>query len=365
MLEERARRAAEGIRRAVATAEIAHTSELDALERFDGYRRRKLRNQRIGAGIVAVGLTVFAVLFAVRALGPNGRSHPTRPGLPGGLILYGEWNSERQQAHWFTVHPDGGGVVDLGVVTTCADWFPDGRKILITNDAVFGPGSPLRPAVINPDGTGRRPLDAAKDPDLNLGCGDVSPSGSRIMLEGFGKPGVQGIYSVRTSDGGGLVRLTHGHDVVPRYSPDGARVIFLRTKAGVTPNGAGALFVANADGTDAHRIVPWGFAFLYYDWSPDGRWIAFERPYGQLYIVHPDGSGLHRVPVELPTGAGAINPSWSPDGTWIAFSLERNGKAGIYVVRPDGTGLKEVVHVPGAELNAPDWGRATDRSSPG
>ncbi len=351
MFEDRARRAAEGVRRAVSASERG----VDPLERFDRYRHTKRRNQRIRAGVLALGLAVAAVVFAVRSFGSNQRTRPaTSP--PVGLILYGEWNANLQQARWLTVRSDGSGVMNLGVVATCADWFPDARRILITDDAAVAAGQPLRPAVVNPDGTGRRALGAATDPHLNLGCGDVSPDASRIVLEGFGRRGMQGIYSVRASDGGGLVRLTHSHDGYPRYSPDGGQVVFLRTKAGVTPSGAGALFVANADGTGARRIVPWGFAFLFYDWSPDGRWIAFERPYGKLYLVHPDGTGVHQIPLRLPPGTGAANPSWSPDGHWIAFALRRAGRSEIYAVHADGTGLQKVVGPPGVEAQAPDWG---------
>ena len=110
-----------------------------------------------------------------------------------------------------------------------------------------------------------------------------------------------------------------------------------------------------AEGADPVRITPWGYAFADHAWSPDGSWIVFQRPHGQLYLVHPDGSGLHRVPLQLQPGTGALNPSWSPDARWIVFSLQRSDKAEIYMVRPDGTGMRKVTGAPGAQEQTPDW----------
>jgi Tol biopolymer transport system component len=356
-LDDRARHAADGIHRAVGARDTMVPD--DALERFHRFRARKQRNQRIGAGLLAAGLTVAAIVFLGQVFSPLERQAPVAPKDPGGLILYGDWDAKVQRADWFTVRPNGSEIHDLHVAATCAVWFPDGSKILITNDAAVGRGTPLRPAVVDPDGSNLRPLDATRNPDLNLGCGDVSPDGTRIALEGFGQSGhpeLNGIYSVRTSDGGGLIRLLKGPVSPPRYSPDGTRLSFFDTKEGVSPTGSGALFVMGADGADPVRITPWGYAFGDHAWSPDGTWIVFQRPYGQLYLVHPDGSALHRVPLQLPPGTGALNPSWSPDGTWIVFSLQRSDSAEIHMVRPDGTGLRKVTGAPGAQAQTPDWG---------
>jgi Tol biopolymer transport system component len=355
-LDDRARRAADAIHRAVQAGDpFAHE---DVLERLHRFRARKERNQRIGVGLLVAALTVGAIVFLGRVFLPLERQTPAAPKAPGGFILYGDWDSAEHLANWFTVRPDGSQVRDLHRAATCAVWFPDGSKILITNDVAIGAGTPLRPAVLDPDGSNLRPLDAARNPDLNLGCGDVSPDGARIALEGFGHnghPELDGIYSVRASDGGGLIRLLRGPVSPPRYSPDGTRLSFFETKQGVSPIGSGALFVMGADGSHPARITPWGFAFEDHAWSPDGDWILFQRPYGQLYLVHPDGSALHPVPLQLPPGTGALNPSWSPDGTWIVFALHRAEAAEIYMVRPDGSGLRKVTGAPGAEEQTPDW----------
>lgn len=355
-LDSRGRRAGRDFRDAI--DEMA-APEGGSVERFERFRGRKRRNQRIGAGIVAVAVAVGATVFLVQVFGTVGPKTPAAPVVPDGRILYGGWDAKAQRADWFTVRPDGSGPRDLGVSATCARWFPDASRILITNDAAFGPGSPLRPAVVDADGSNLRPLDATQDPDLNLGCGDVSPDGVWIALEGFGRDGhpeLDGIYAVRASDGGGLVRLRRGSVAPPRYSPDGSRLAFFDTREGVSPSGSGALFVMGADGADATRITPWGSAFDDHAWSPDGRWIVFQRPYGQLYLVRPDGSELHRVPLELPPGTGALNPSWSPDGRWIVFSLQRDERAEISMVRPDGTGLRTLTGAPGTQQKSPDWG---------
>jgi Tol biopolymer transport system component len=355
-LDERARRAADDIVRAMDDPSAATPFTGDPFERFERTVTRRTRNQRVAAVVVASGLAVLAVIFVARTFSTD-RSTPAAP-LPSGPILYGEWDQRQQLAHWYTVKPDGSERRDLHLDASCAAWFPDGTKILISNDAARGQGSPLRPAVIEPDGSGLRPLDGTHTSDLELGCGDVSPDGTRIVVEGFNEQdrSDDGIYSIRASDGGGLRRLTTGLDGVPQYSPDGSRVVFLRTKAGVLPDGAGALFVVGADGTGADRITPWGAAFLGQAWSPDGRWIAFQRPYGRLFLVHPDGSDLHEVPLGLPSGSGARQPSWSPDGAWIVFSLTQGGDADLYAVRPDGTELTRLTESAGSQDSSPDWG---------
>ena len=355
-LDARGRRAGDDFRREV---DQLGSSEPDrrSFARFERIRARKVRNRRVGAGLLAGAVTVATILLLGKVFAPVGRE-PAAPSVPGGLILYANAGSEGL-ADWFTVRPDGTATRDLDIEATCAVWFPDGRRILISDDVAARAGAPLRPAVVEADGSNRRPLEATRNPDLNLGCGDVSPDGTRIALEGFGQDGhpeLDGIYSVRASDGGGLTQLLQGPVAPPWYSPDGTRLSFFGTKDGVSPTGSGALFVMGADGSDPVRITPWGYAFDDHAWSPDGTWIVFQRPYGRLYLVRPDGSGLHRVPLELGSGEGALEPSWSPDGGWIVFSLQRSDRGQIFMVRPDGTGLRKVTGAPGVQAERPDWG---------
>jgi len=99
--------------------------------------------------------------------------------------------------------------------------------------------------------------------------------------------------------------------------------------------------------------VPFAFNFTInaLSWSPDGKVAAFS------YSDHPNGT-----PTKLWLFDAAANtwtslaefayidpPFWSPDGAWIAF-LIRDGLGGedVYVIHPDGSGLKKV----GADLPA-------------
>jgi Tol biopolymer transport system component len=333
--------------------------ERHSFEHFDRYLRRRDWNERLTTVIVAAVIAIAAITLVSRALGDAGVRVPAVPPAQGGLILFGERNPNGGRAHWFTMRPDGSDLTDLHVTATCATWLPDGSKILITNDAAVGPGSPLRPAVINPDGSGLQPLDGTRNPNLNLGCGDVSPDGARITLEGFGGAGhhdLNGIYSIRASDGGGLVRLIKGPVEPPSISPDGSRISFKRVQGSLNPSASGALFVTNSDGSGPVRITPPGYVSDVPAWSPDGRWIVFQRPYGQLFIVHPSGTDLQQVPLTLPPGSWAQHPTWSPDGSMIVFSVLAGDRSGVYVVRMDGTGLHEVRAI--SNPQTPDWGRA-------
>ena len=52
--------------------------------------------------------------------------------------------------------------------------------------------------------------------------------------------------------------------------------------------------------------------------------------------MNADGSGQRRL-------VGGLSPAWAPDGSLIAFS----GRAGLSVIRPDGTGLRVLAHTEG------------------
>jgi Tol biopolymer transport system component len=74
-------------------------------------------------------------------------------------------------------------------------------------------------------------------------------------------------------------------------------------------------------------------------WSPDGTTIAFARQYRgpqAVYLVRPDGSGLRRLTM-------GRSPSWSPDGKSIAYSLGNS----VYAINDDGAGRRLVVRALG------------------
>src|SRR5437762_5985562 len=65
-------------------------------------------------------------------------------------------------------------------------------------------------------------------------------------------------------------------------------------------------------------------------WSPDGKLLAvtLSREGGsQIFLINPDGSGVRRL-----TSSSAIDtePRFSPDGQWIYFTSDRGGSPQVY-----------------------------------
>jgi Tol biopolymer transport system component len=303
----------------------------------------------------AFALALTACGTAGAAASPNlssGSRAAEQAGSVNGRIAYGQWNPQIEAYNVFTIRPDGTGVRNLRVNTDVLAWSPDGSKILIT-DLTTGQSS-LRPATINPDGSGFKRLDGTPNPKLDLGCAAWSPDGTRIACEGFSDnhPQLDGLYTLRASDGGGLVRVTRHHDIPGDYSPDGTKIVFGRQDA---------VFVVNTDGGGLRRITPKGFANgdgPSGSWSPNGRWILVGHQ-GHLFKVHPDGTALRRIPLaDGPGRSFAFSPEWSPDGTRIVFSMAWKAtgyQMDIFTARTDGTGLVQVTNTPGND-NVADWG---------
>jgi dipeptidyl aminopeptidase/acylaminoacyl peptidase len=100
------------------------------------------------------------------------------------------------------------------------------------------------------------------------------------------------------SDGTGLTQLTHlGHVEKPKWSPDGQRVLFVRTYP--ASHGRSELWAAGADGSGTHRLLS-ARDVVAADWSPDGTRLAVVRratkPRAlQLWIGASGGRGLAAV----------------------------------------------------------------------
>ena len=69
--DTRARRAAQGIHRAVEAMEMSSTKTPRRLTRFDQYRERKSRNKRIAALAVGIAVPLVLLIVAVLVLGPD------------------------------------------------------------------------------------------------------------------------------------------------------------------------------------------------------------------------------------------------------------------------------------------------------
>jgi TolB protein len=354
-IDVRARRAAREFRTRV--SQLGPHVGVD-LERFEEIRHRRRRNERYRAIVVAAIVSAVVAFTIVRIL-PLKSSTPIGrgPSVQNGQIVFGRSAVGLDtQRSLFTISPDGSGERRLPIsYTDCGQWSPDGSRLFVTSSEY--PGAPLRPAVVNSDGRGFELFDTSAPSSLNLGCGDWSPDGTRLVLEGFGDvSAVDGIYSLSATDGSGLMQLTHGHDIVPQYAPDGSKIVFERASPSSGLHaGAAALFVVGSDGSGLRRITPWGSALSSGSWSTNGR-IVFSGPDDTLRLVDPDGSDLTRIRVDL--GGRPFQPRWSPDGTTIVFGLKVGGQTDLYSVRPDGTDLAQLTHTPDADEWWPDWGVA-------
>ncbi len=83
--------------------------------------------------------------------------------------------------------------------------------------------------------------------------------------------------------------------------------------------------------------------------SEDGTRLAVVDGSGSLIVLNVDSGESKR----LAQDAGIAHPLWSPDGQWIAFVVMNpgGGPVKLYIIRPDGTGRREVgVNANGRDL---------------
>jgi Tol biopolymer transport system component len=305
-----------------------------------------MRKLIVFALLVAGVATVLAIPATAKPRGTNGK------------IVVNADNSVTGQEQVYTVDPDGSDLQLLANDAEAGPWSPDGTKI-----SIFG-------GYLNFDTGAYTDLGLPFDlyPDLALFCGLWSPDGARLACEGFGQtdPSLNGIYSLRSSDGGDLQRVTSAQfdDCPGDYSPNGKRLLVSN----------GALSVVHSDGSGLQQITPPGMFsdFCSGNWSPQGNEIVFSAHVpdfnyrSSIWVVHSDGSGLQQIPVpgcgglrSEPASIGCQQPRWSPDGQKIVFGrhlLIPDDHFDLYTVNADGSGLFQVTNTPDLDEFNGDWG---------
>ncbi len=165
-------------------------------------------------------------------------------------------------------------------------------------------------ATINPDGTGQTIITGTNTQSTNDSEPSYSPDGAKIIFVRGG------IYRIN-ADGSGITQLTTGSDTYPSYSPDGESIVFVRNQS---------IFKMNADGSNQTRLTN-QTGDNHPAFSPNGSKIAFTRA-NTIHTMNADGTNQTQL-----ITAGSIMPSYSPDGRNIVYL----GGGGVSVMNADGT----------------------------
>src|SRR5690348_4482477 len=115
----------------------------------------------------------------------------------------------------------------------------------------------------------------------------------------------------------------------PSFSPDGGRVAFISDLSGVPQ-----LWVVDAGGGWPERVTSFADQVVGAQWSPTEDLIAIDVAPGgglnqQIYVVRPDGTGLRRL-----TAGGAENnrlQRWSRDGRTLYVASNRDDPSSFHV----------------------------------
>ena len=197
--------------------------------------------------------------------------------------------------------------------------------------------------IANADGTGARIVAECKPGECEREFPAWSPDGKYLATHtALGKPAADGpppefaigIIDVATQ----RVRFILRHpsrqfqEQLPRWSPDGRKLVFYRWRAakdqpGESADAEAAVFTVNVDGTGLKQLTPRQMRCGDPDWSPDGSTIIcttyppgdFEIGHGDIYTMKPDGSQRRALTKNGATGPRAGHARFTPDGKALLY----------------------------------------------
>lgn len=242
--------------------------------------------------------------------------------------------------------------------TTCAYFFPNGKKIIYSSTHLDSPACPPRPSfsrgyvwpiyasydifVADPDGSNIKQLTNAPGYDAEA---TISPDGKKIVFTSM-RGGDLDIYTMNV-DGSNVRRLTHqkGYDGGAFFSYDSKKIVYRayhpKTEEeikrydsllfdGLIEPSILEIFVMDADGSNKRQVTNRGAASFAPFFLPDGKRIIFSSNMNDpkkrnfdLFIINVDGTGLEQITYDE-TFDGF--PMFSPDGKRLVFASNRNAR---------------------------------------
>ncbi len=246
--------------------------------------------------------------------------------------------------------------------TTCSYFYPDGKHILYASTHLGSKECPPVPDkekmkryiwpvyetfdIFKADTSGNiiNRLTSTKGYDAEA---TISPKGDKILFTSM-RNGDLDLYTMDL-DGKNVKQVTNllGYDGGAWFSPDGKKIVWRASRPstkeeiddyknllaqGLVAPTSMEVWVANADGSDAHQITFLDKANWAPNFTPDGKHIIFcsNHEYARgfpfnMYLTDINGKGLEKISRDK--GFDAF-PMFSPDGKKIIFSSNRNNGGG-------------------------------------
>lgn len=153
--------------------------------------------------------------------------------------------------------------------------------------------------------------------DQYIRSGDISPSGSRVVLD------YRGEIITLPAQKGDAFNLTNSpgvHEKEPAWSPDGKSIAYFSDASGEYE-----LYVRNQDGSGEPKKINLNgsgfYAFIH--WSPDSKKVAFVDNGRRLYVTDIATGKTTKIAEDVNFVPGTFRDlfgSWSKDGNNIAYT---------------------------------------------
>ena len=279
-----------------------------------------------------------------RSASPVISSRPTQGPvavLPGEPWLVYTWAAEPGGWYLALMRPDGSDahqiLTDVPGEKRSVSWSPVGRTVaFVVQDSDHPEGSIW---TANADGSGAALLSAGgTECPVGLFHPAWSPDGTKLAVVCYpGGPDAEAVAILDLATGSitRLFTVTHPQAInnQPSWSPDGTSIAFEILLWDPTNEFLDGSLVATvpAAGGDVQRLTNFDTFMSSPDWSPDGREIvigsdnpvsgARDRP-SNLYVIGPDGTGLRQLTHSSVDGTMRIGcPRWDPDGSRIVVCI--------------------------------------------